>query len=268
MMAQAGGEDTVKAAWTDATLTNPHALGDKAGRVRRMFGAIARSYDLNNRLHSGWQDQAWRRFAVKRAAVAPGDRVLDVACGTGDLTQAFAGTAAAEVVGLDFTPEMLALAEEKRTRLSGNVASKVRYVEGDAQHLPFEDGSFDVVSIAFGIRNVADPAKAVREFARVLRPGGRLVVLEFDRPTWQPMRWFNDFYCGRVMPWTATLISGDTSGAYKYLPRSVGTFMTRVEMCSTLAASGFERVRDRALTFGICVCYSAVRGSGVPSTTA
>jgi demethylmenaquinone methyltransferase/2-methoxy-6-polyprenyl-1,4-benzoquinol methylase len=197
---------------------------------------------------------------VKRAAVAPGNRVLDVACGTGDLTQAFAATAAGEVVGVDFTPEMLAIAEEKRRKLSPEQGAKIRYLEGDAQNLTFESASFDVISIAFGIRNVADPARAIREFARVLRPGGRLVVLEFDRPSWQPMRFLNDLYCGRVMPFTATLLSGDRSGAYKYLPRSVGTFMSRREMCATVARSGFEQVTDRSLSFGICVCYAGVRG--------
>lgn len=224
-----------------------------------MFAAIAGKYDLNNRVHSLWRDQSWRRYAVKAAEVKEGDVVADIACGTGDLTEKFAATHASKVTGIDFTPEMLEVAREKSRRRSGPAASKATYIEGDAQALPLADGSVDVVSIAFGIRNVADPARAIRDFARVLRPGGRLVILEFDRPTFAPLRWFNDLYCGWVMPRTATLISGDRSGAYKYLPRSVGTFMKRAELVALLQKSGFQDVTARPLTMGICVCYRAVR---------
>ena len=221
-----------------------------------MFAAIAGSYDLNNRVHSLGRDQAWRRYAVKRAAVRPGDVVVDVACGTGDLSEAFARTPASRVIGIDFTPQMLAIAEQKRTRLDAAAGARIEYREGDAQALALEDGSADVVSIAFGIRNVADPARAIREFARVLRPGGRLVILEFDRPRFAPARWLNDLYCGWVMPRTATWISGDRSGAYRYLPKSVGTFMPRTELTALLKRSGFARVESRGLTMGICVCYT------------
>ncbi len=225
-----------------------------------MFSAIAGSYDLNNRVHSLWRDQAWRRYAVRAAAVRPGDRVLDVACGTGDLTEQFARSDAAEVIGVDFTPAMLDIARTKQTKnLTPEQAAKVRYAEGDATTLALPDASFDVVSIAFGIRNVQQPARALSEFARVLRPGGRLIVLEFDRPRVPPMSWFYDAYCGWVMPRTATLISGDRSGAYRYLPRSVGTFMTRAQLSDSIRAAGFTDVTARPLTLGICVCYRGVR---------
>lgn len=246
-----------RAAWTEAELaSDPHARPDKAERVRAMFGAIARSYDLNNRVHSLWRDQAWRREAVRAAAVRPGEEVLDVACGTGDLTLAFARTPAKAVIGLDFTDEMLNLARLKTDRADrpgAKAGPTVRYLRGDAQDLPFQDASFDVVSIAFGIRNVQSPERAAREFFRVLRPGGRLVVLEFDRPRLAPMRWFNDFYCGRVMPRTATLLSRDKSGAYKYLPKSVGAFMTSDELASLLSRLGFEDLAQRRMSLGICV---------------
>jgi demethylmenaquinone methyltransferase / 2-methoxy-6-polyprenyl-1,4-benzoquinol methylase len=220
-----------------------------------MFAAIARSYDLNNNLHSLGLARRWRRFAVRAAQVRPGEAVLDCACGTGDLTHAFAGSPAGSVVGLDFTPEMLDLAERKRHRIPAEHAAKVRYVEGDAQRLPFADGSFDVVSIAFGIRNVADPNAALREFARVLRPGGRLVVLEFDQPRSPVVRWVNEVYCRRVMPLTATVISGDRTGAYRYLPSSVGSFLTREEMMRSIRGSGLEPFSATPLTWGVCVCY-------------
>ncbi|TVQ62237.1 MAG: bifunctional demethylmenaquinone methyltransferase/2-methoxy-6-polyprenyl-1,4-benzoquinol methylase UbiE [Phycisphaerales bacterium] len=224
-----------------------------------MFAAIARSYDLNNRVHSLWQDQRWRASAVRAGGVRPGDRVLDVACGTGDLTQAFARTPASEVVGLDFTRPMLDIAEHKKARLPERAGSKIAYLEGDAMALPFEDASFDVVSIAFGIRNVQEPRRALAEFARVLKPGGRLVILEFDTPRLAPVRWFNSFYAGWVMPRTATLISRDRSGAYRYLPRSVGAFMTRDELVGAIGAAGFEGASAKGLSLGICVRYLARR---------
>ncbi|MDX2147013.1 MAG: bifunctional demethylmenaquinone methyltransferase/2-methoxy-6-polyprenyl-1,4-benzoquinol methylase UbiE [Planctomycetota bacterium] len=246
--------------WTESTLANPHADREKADKVRAMFAAIARSYDLNNRVHSLWRDQAWRRFAVRAARVNPGDRVLDVACGTGDLTQAFAASDAGEVVGLDYTPQMLDIAREKSAASASNGGrTPSRYVEGDATKLAFEDATFDVVSIAFGLRNVSEPRRALGEFARVLRPGGRLVILEFERPAHQPMRWLYDVYCGSIMPRTATLIARDRSGAYKYLPRSVSTFMDRKQMAEAMREAGFANVVQTSLTMGICVCHVGTR---------
>lgn len=248
------------AVWVDSELASPHVNQDKHAKVQRMFGAIARSYDLNNRLHSLWQDQRWRKYAVRVADVRPGETVLDVACGTGDLSQAFARfTQAAFVQGLDFTPEMLDLAKAKRKELPEVESGRLAYMEGDAQRLPFADASFDVVSIAFGIRNVADPDLAIREFARVLRPRGRLVILEFERPRNPLIGWFNDFYCGQIMPRTATWISRDSSGAYRYLPKSVGTFWSRERMHESMANAGFSGLSATPLSMGICVCYRGQR---------
>ncbi len=246
-------------AWDDARLADPHHQPDKADRVRRMFSAIAPSYDLNNRLHSLWRDQAWRRFAVRQASIRPGDMVADIACGTGDLSEWLARSPAAKVFGIDFTAEMLDVAKQKQFRLPPAQRAKITYTQGDAQHLDLESASLDALTIAFGIRNVLDPAKALREFARVLKPGGRVVILEFDRPGFAPMRWFNDFYCARIMPRTATLISGDRSGAYKYLPKSVAKFWSRDEMIDALNEAGFAECSVRSLTFGICACYRGVR---------
>jgi demethylmenaquinone methyltransferase/2-methoxy-6-polyprenyl-1,4-benzoquinol methylase len=238
-------------------LANPHQKSDKADRVKGMFSAIAPSYDLNNRLHSFGRDQAWRKKAVQLAQVQPGDTVLDIACGTGDLTEQFAQTAASRVIGIDFTPAMLEIAREKVKPRPHS--AKVEYREGDAMNLAVADASADVVSIAFGIRNVAQPARAFAEFFRVLKPGGRLVVLEFDRPRTPPMSWGYDLYCGWIMPRTATLISGDKSGAYKYLPASVDSFFTRDQMQQELRNARFSDVKERSLTFGICVCYRAIK---------
>lgn len=250
----------VTPAWSDADLANsPHARSDKPERVRRMFAAIAKSYDFNNRVHSLWQDQAWRKFAVRWSGVKPTDAVLDVACGTGDLSEAFARAGAASVIGLDFTYEMLEVAGHKAgVRPPSWNTDRIAYIQGDAQYLPIADASVDVVSIAFGIRNVLDPSRAALEFRRVLRPGGRLMVLEFAEPRIPPVRWFNALYCRRIMPVTATLIAGDKSGAYKYLPKSVQTFMAPEQMTAMLSAAGFGQVAYKQLSLGICTCYRAV----------
>jgi demethylmenaquinone methyltransferase/2-methoxy-6-polyprenyl-1,4-benzoquinol methylase len=248
---------TSSAAWSENDLKdNPHRAADKADRVQRMFAAIAPRYDLNNRLHSFGRDQAWRRAAVRLAAVQSTDNVLDVACGTGDLAEAFAKAGAAAVVGIDFTQAMLDVAVQRAARLwpaPGRVAPSYR--RGDAMDLPFEHASFDIVSIAFGIRNVADPARALSEFKRVLRPGGRLVVLEFSQPANPLLRAANSFYTQRIMPLTATLIAHDRSGAYRYLPKSISTFCDRAALARLMEQAGFRNITQHPMTFGVCVAY-------------
>ena len=144
-------------AWDGPTLTDPHQRSDKADRIRDMFTAIADSYDLNNRIHSFLLDQRWRRYTVKRAEVRPGDAVIDVACGTGDLAEAFARTPATSVIGIDFTHAMLERARHRQHQSQDQSITSIAYVEGDAMALPLADACCDVVSIAFGLRNVQDP---------------------------------------------------------------------------------------------------------------
>lgn len=250
---------TTKPAWSgDELASSPHANADKPTKVRNMFAAIARSYDLNNRLHSFWRDQAWRKTAVKMANVKPGDRVLDCACGTGDLTMAFARTQAAQVIGSDFTQEMLDIAGVKKPQL-GTASDKVTYEQADATNLQYDDASFDVLSIAFGIRNVSDPAQALGEFHRVLKPGGRLIILEFDTPRNPIIRLGNDLYTKQIMPRTATLIARDRSGAYRYLPKSVETFLTADQLAEQATSAGFADISQKRMTFGVCVCTRALK---------
>lgn len=265
-------------AWDEQLLQNPHAVADKRRRVQQMFASIAPKYDLNNRLHSFGRDQAWRRRAVKLARLDFDDVVVDVACGTGDLTLAMTSglwpdigdwpPANGQVIGIDFTFEMLPRARSKARSLREGTSHEGRplttndhiiWINGDAQALPLPDVSADVVSIAFGIRNVQDVNAALREFYRVLRPGGRVIVLEFSRPTNRVIRFFNDVYCSKIMPYTATWISGDKSGAYKYLPKSVESFIDRGQMVSMMRSAGFEMIEQFPMTFGVCVCYRGIK---------
>ncbi len=267
-------------AWDRQLLSDPHTVADKRKRVQNMFAAIAPSYDLNNRLHSLWMDQAWRRKAVKLAELKPADRVVDVACGTGDLTLTFAAairklvafsdwTLNDQIIGVDFTFPMLPLAEQKSAALGAKwsrldpagcarLEGPARFINGDAQALPLNDVSADVLSIAFGIRNVQDPAKALSEFRRVLRPGGRLIILEFSLPTNPILRALYNFYFHQILPRTATLISGDKTGAYKYLPQSVNSFISRDKMVAMMADAGFEKIEQFPMTFGVCICYRGI----------
>jgi demethylmenaquinone methyltransferase/2-methoxy-6-polyprenyl-1,4-benzoquinol methylase len=279
---QPASPNATAAAWDDRLLANPHAVSDKRQRVRKMFAAIAPSYDLNNRLHSLWQDQRWRRKAVKLSELKPTDHVVDVACGTGDLSLQFAlniveasetSPRTSQVIGVDFTCEMLPIALRKanNSRVHGlarpqdlvPLSEFIQFVNGDAQSLPLPDQSADVVSIAFGIRNVQDPTAALREFFRVLRPGGRAIILEFSLPTNRLLRGLYNFYFRQVLPRTATLISGDKTGAYKYLPESVNTFIGRDQMMAMMRDAGFSRVEQFPMTFGVCVCYRGVK-AGAP----
>jgi demethylmenaquinone methyltransferase / 2-methoxy-6-polyprenyl-1,4-benzoquinol methylase len=224
-----------------------------------MFAGIADTYDLNNRLHSFGQDQHWRRRAVTLARVEPNDDVLDVACGTGDLSEAFAAAGARSVTGVDFTEEMLAIARQKAERQHHRNPNRLvpNYVQGDAMNLQFADATFNIVSIAFGIRNVAEPPKALCEFRRVLRPGGRLVVLEFSQPRNRVIRVFNNLYCRHIMPFTAALIARDCVGAYRYLPRSVATFPEGDQFAQLVIGAGFADVQQHPMTLGVCTVYVA-----------
>jgi demethylmenaquinone methyltransferase / 2-methoxy-6-polyprenyl-1,4-benzoquinol methylase len=250
----------ISTAWEEPLLANPHAVADKRGRVQKMFTAIAPSYDRNNRLHSIWMDEMWRRRAVKLARVKPTDIILDVACGTGDVSlKLFEAlhsnnpAATGRVIGLDFTYAMLPFAREK----ARNRSAAISWINGDAQSLPLPDGCCDVVSISFGIRNVVDTAAALREFRRVLRPGGRLVILEFWWPPNPIMAWMFNLYFRHILPRTATLLSGDKTRAYHYLPNSVSTYLTPDRMSEMMTAAGFANVVQRPLTFGVVYVYSA-----------
>jgi demethylmenaquinone methyltransferase/2-methoxy-6-polyprenyl-1,4-benzoquinol methylase len=218
-----------------------------------MFGDIAARYDLMNALMTGGRHHAWRRLAA-RALVRPGDRVLDVGCGTGDLALACLRAGAASVLGVDFARPMLTHARRKaRTRRARGVSLAV----ADATCLPLADASVDVWCSAFVVRNIPDLDAALREAFRVLRPGGRLGILEIPRMEPSPLRPFARAYFQRVVPLVGRAVSGHAS-AYRYLPVSVDHFLTPPELASKLAA-GFEVREVRRLMFGTVALHVAVK---------
>jgi len=249
-----------KPTWTRELLRAPHDAPDKSARVRQMFNAIAARYELVNTVFSAGRDAAWRLRAVELCEVQPDDAVLDVACGTGDFARTFASAGARTVVGCDFAHEMLLLAMKSRSRrAAGEVKGRARWCEGDALRLPFASGSFSISSCAFGVRNFADLDTGLREMFRVLRARGRAVILEFSRPRNGVARRLYEFYATRLMPIAATLVSGDRTGAYRYLPQSVVSFVEPEEMCRRLRHAGFSGVTATPLTLGIVTVYVAAR---------
>jgi demethylmenaquinone methyltransferase/2-methoxy-6-polyprenyl-1,4-benzoquinol methylase len=223
-----------------------------------MFDAIAPRYDLLNRVLSFGQDLKWRRALVDSVSDPRYARILDVATGTGDILMALANGRFGErfCVGMDMAGEMLELAHEKLMR--GGVGSACALARCDAESVPLEDSSFDAATIAFGIRNVSDVAKALGEVHRALRPGGRLAVLEFGLPSRRIPRRLYLFYFRHVLPLLGGLISGDYH-AYRYLNRSVESFPYGKAFCDVMSASGFDNVIARPLTYGIAVLYFGER---------
>ena len=210
--------------------------------VRGMFDRIAPVYDLMNRVMTVGLDQRWRKLAVTEV-VWPGDRVLDACCGTGDLAVA-AERRGGRVVGLDFSPRML----ERARRKSG----AIEWIQGDALALPFSDGEFDAATVGFGVRNLADLEDGLRQLARVLKPGGKLAVLEITRPTGL-LRPFFRLWFDVLVPFAGRVLPG--GHAYTYLPASVRRFPGADELSALLVAAGFEDVRYRLLGGGIVALH-------------
>ena len=222
-------------------------------QVRSMFARIARRYDLLNRVLSLGVDRRWRRELMAAAGDVRGRTALDVCCGTGDVAQLLA-CAGARVVGVDFTREMLEIAEKKRTHRTALRERKLAYVHGDALALPVALNRADLVTIAFGIRNVADRGAGLRELVRATRPGGRLLVLEFGSP--QSPHWAAAYglYFRRILPRVGGLVSGD-GGAYRYLPESVAAWPGPAEFQRELEQAGLVHCGHRALSGGIAYLH-------------
>ena len=233
---------------------NGSAANEHASRVREMFASIASRYDLLNHLLSVNVDKRWRRIVATRVRdklSSNSARVLDVACGTGDLSLTLFEITGAGVVGTDFCRPMLQIA-------AGKTSGRIRFIEGDALDLPFRDGTFDVATIAFGLRNLSNVESGLAELSRVLKPGGWVAVLEFSRPANVVLRPVFNLYFTKVLPWIGRVVSG-SQGAYSYLPASVQKFPDQSQLSLLMEQAGFVQVGYENLSGGIAALHMGRR---------
>ena len=224
-------------------------LDKRPADVSQMFDAVAARYDAMNRVMTFGRESSWRRVVVGAVRARPGMRVLDLAAGTGASTKPFAD-AGADTVACDFSAGMLAEGRRRHPELT--------FVAGDALRLPFGDDAFDVVTISFGLRNVADVEAALVELARVTTPGGRLVILETATPTARMLRAGNSVYTRHVMPRLARLLSSDPS-SYAYLAESAAGWLRQQDLAAAIRGAGWEQVAWQDLTWGVVAVHTAVR---------
>jgi len=242
-----------------STDTDHRGAIESSATVRTMFDRIVPRYDLMNHVMTGGMDIRWRSMVSRQASTIDSKRsenVLDVATGTGDVAFAISKAGVTNVIGLDFAPEMIAAAKAKGIEKNSAVTFQV----GDAMHLPFADGTFDACTVSFGLRNMPDYGAAIKEMARILRPGGRFICLEmtpFKRPLLGPP--FH-FYFEQIVPVVGGVISGDAE-AYKYLPQSVAAFPPAHELAELIKAAGLANVTYQLLGFGTVAIHSGTRGS-------
>ena len=222
-------------------------LDKQPSDVQRMFDAVARRYDVTNDVLSMGQDRRWRREVLAAVAAEPGDRVLDLAAGTGTSSEPFAA-AGAVVVPCDFSIGMLKVGKLARPELP--------FTAGDATRLPFADDSFDAVTISFGLRNIVDPVAGLREMLRVTRPGGRLVVCEFSHPTYAPLRTVYLEYLMKALPTIARAVSSSPD-AYVYLAESIRAWPDQPGLAAMLAEAGWQSPEWRNLSGGIVALHRA-----------
>jgi demethylmenaquinone methyltransferase/2-methoxy-6-polyprenyl-1,4-benzoquinol methylase len=231
----------------------------KERAVQKMFTAIAHRYDLNNTLLSLGLHHAWKREAVRISGAAEGDTVLDLCTGTGDLAVLLSRRVGpkGQVIGLDLNERMLAYGRRKIERLRPN--GNITLLQGNAESIQFCDRTFHAVTVAFGIRNVADIRAALGEMFRVLKPGGRAVCLEFSRPTNAPLRKLYELYSFTILPRIGKFVSHDHTGVYDYLPASIRAFPDQERLKTLFSETGFSPVSYRNLTGGIVAIHVGVK---------
>jgi demethylmenaquinone methyltransferase/2-methoxy-6-polyprenyl-1,4-benzoquinol methylase len=239
------------------TINDNRHSPDFAGQVNRMFDRVAGRYDALNSLMTAGMHHRWRERAAARTDLGPGDAALDVCCGTGDLALELAKLVSPDgrVVGCDFSEPMLDLAREKTAERG---VEGVRFEWADALELPYDGERFDAVTVGFGVRNLADLDRGLREMARVLRPGGRAVILEITQPTRPPLSLFYSLWFDRIVPRLGALSSDPE--AYSYLPESVRSFPSPRGLAEKMDDAGFKRIRYTVLAGGIIAIHSGVRG--------
>jgi demethylmenaquinone methyltransferase / 2-methoxy-6-polyprenyl-1,4-benzoquinol methylase len=220
-----------------------------------MFGEIAPNYDRMNHLLSLNVDRYWRWWTVRKLAPVTGEPILDVCTGTGDLALTFqrATQGKSEIVAADFCREMLEIGRAKQGR--ARIGGELVFVEADAQNLPFEDNRFAIVSVAFGLRNVANTDRGLAEMTRVCRPGGQVAVLEFSTPRWQPFRGLYLWYFRNILPRIGQLFAKNSSAAYEYLPATVAEFPDGEALAERMRGVGLRNAKFWPLTGGIATLY-------------
>ncbi|MBO6576439.1 MAG: bifunctional demethylmenaquinone methyltransferase/2-methoxy-6-polyprenyl-1,4-benzoquinol methylase UbiE [Rhodothermales bacterium] len=232
---------------------SPAAAAGKKSDVAAMFDTIAPRYDLLNRVLSMGIDRGWRKRVVQAVKDVAPSRVLDVATGTGDLAIECVRAGVPQVTGVDIAEEMLVYGREKLN--SPDLKGRVTLRYGDAENLPFESDEFDAAMVAFGVRNFEDLDAGLRDMARVLKPGGKLVVLEFSHPTAFPIKQAYGLYSKHILPRVGGWLSGD-SGAYRYLPDSIAVFPDGEDFLARMRNAGYRDVAQRRMTFGIASMYT------------
>lgn len=233
--------------------------GDKAGMVADVFHSVAGRYDLMNDLMSGGIHRLWKRFTIELSAVRAGHRVLDIAGGTGDLAAKFSELVGeeGEVVLADINASMLQVGRDKL--IDSGAQGNLRYVQANAEELPFPDDHFDCITIAFGLRNVTDKDKALRSMLRVLKPGGRLLVLEFSKPENDLLSRAYDTYSFKVLPVLGKVIAGD-SDSYQYLAESIRMHPDQDTLKQMMEDAGFMRCDFHNMTGGIVALHRGIKG--------
>ena len=232
---------------------------EKAGRVREVFDSVAAQYDLMNDLMSGGLHRLWKRFTIELSAIRSGQTVLDIAGGTGDLAAKFSKLVGADgkVILADINAAMLSVGRDRL--IDKGALSNIDVVQADAQFLPFEDNSIDCITIAFGLRNVTDKAKALRSMHRVLKPGGRLLVLEFSKPTSPLLTKVYDAYSFSALPAMGKLITDDAD-SYRYLAESIRKHPDQESLLEMVEDAGFVDCRYHNMTGGIVAVHRGIKG--------
>ena len=236
-------------------LTQTELLTKKGEYIQRMFGSIAKVYDLLNTLLSFNFDKSWRRYAVAVSNVTPDAKILDVCTGTGDLAIAYSKllTGTGKVIGSDFCHEMVKLADHKLKERK--LLDRIKFIEADTLHLPFQNNYFQISAVAFGIRNVSDLRAGIAEMMRITAPGGRVVILEFSQPTNPIFKATYYFYFKKILPFIGKLISRSKYNAYSYLPSSVLNFPERHGLQALMESCGLVGVKIYSRTFGIVTIH-------------